>query len=760
LRKLALALTLSLVAATGMFAPPAEAAVGPKIVIIVGAVHGSTDSYRSRGNAAYAEAIKYSSNVIKVFSPNATWSKVKAAMQGANIVIYMGHGNGFPSPYRTTPWPYSQNGFGLNASLGNGDHNNTYYGEHYIGTEVKLAPNAIVLLHHLCYASGNSEPGKAAPSASVARQRVDNYAAGFIKAGARAVIAEGHRGPEGILRALFTTHQTIEQLWRTQSNFHNNVTTFASSRSAGFTAYTDTDSPNGGYYRSMVAMPSTTTDEIVSGGVDTGGDPADFIVPGNAEVTTDGAPLYEETSLQAEPTTTVAAGTRLRVVQRVNASADGGGSLLEVVGLDDGSIAGFMAATDLVPRDSRGPLVLGVDTGIGRFSPNGDGVSDTITVGGRLSENASWRVRFTTNGGSVLAERTGSGRDLEATWDGRVGGTPVGGGTYKYEIRAEDAWGNTPATFGGSFVADLTPPTLASVVPGSDPVEWFSPNGDTVKDTFTLSGAMSEAGSIAVRIRDASDTTVRTFTVNAASGGGTVTWNGKDGAGAVVPDGTYIVRLTPKDTVGNQGAHVTRTVQVVGMLGFVTSSKARIYPQDEDRLAKSTVLSFGLARPATVTWTLRNAADEIVETRYDATPLEAGTWSWTFDGRTPDGTMLPRGTYRSHVVATDGTLTAVHTKTFEMNAFTIRTSTTAPKRGQKVTVTAISAEALSTQPRVYIDQPGKATWSVAMTKTAALTFRATFTLKTGGSAGTVSFTIVARDKDGRKQSTTRSLGLR
>ena len=49
-----------------------------------------------------------------------------------------------------------------------------------------LAPNAVILLHHLCYASGNSEPGKPAPTKTVAKQRVDNYGAGFLKAAASA----------------------------------------------------------------------------------------------------------------------------------------------------------------------------------------------------------------------------------------------------------------------------------------------------------------------------------------------------------------------------------------------------------------------------------------------------------------------------------------------------------------------------------------------------------------------------------------------
>ena len=136
-------------------------------MIVVGATHGATAGYRSNADAAYAEAIKYTSHVTKVYSPNATWTKVKAAVKGANIVIYFGHGNGWPSPYTYDPKYTTKDGMGLNADLnGDGklsDYENKYYGEPYMA-QLALAPNAIVLLHNLCYASGNSEPGGAAPS--------------------------------------------------------------------------------------------------------------------------------------------------------------------------------------------------------------------------------------------------------------------------------------------------------------------------------------------------------------------------------------------------------------------------------------------------------------------------------------------------------------------------------------------------------------------------------------------------------------------
>jgi hypothetical protein len=164
LRKILVALAAILLATLGSVAPgtagTAHAATGVKVAIIVGATHGTTPSYRADANEIYAEAIKYTSNVVRVYSPNATAAKVKAAAAGASILVYLGHGNGWPSPYSYDPKYTTKDGFGLNATAGAGDSNNVYYGEPYIAT-LDLAPGAVILLHHLCYAAGNSEPGQA-----------------------------------------------------------------------------------------------------------------------------------------------------------------------------------------------------------------------------------------------------------------------------------------------------------------------------------------------------------------------------------------------------------------------------------------------------------------------------------------------------------------------------------------------------------------------------------------------------------------------
>lgn len=759
MRKTAVALALILVATLGVAVPSVSAASGdPKVVIIVGATHGVTPTYRARADEAYAEAIKYTSNVVKVYSPYATWAKVQAAVAGASIVIYMGHGNGWPSPYTFDPNYTTKDGFGLNATAGAGDYNNKYYGEPSIAT-LDFAPGAIVLLHYLCYAAGNSEPGNPEPTVSVARQRVDNYAAGFLRAGAAAVLADGHAGPQGYLRSLFTTRQTLEEMWRNQANANGNVVSFASSRTPGATAFQDPNTPTAGFYRSLVVRTTdATTDDVVSGGIaNTGTDPLLLKVPGNAAVTTDGAGLFDVPDTAGEPRATLPAGTRLRLVgQPVQATAEGG-QLVQVQGLDDPGITGFMAASNLSARDSTAPVLRSLSAGA--FSPNGDGVVDKAVLTGRFTESVAWTVRVRDSVDDVLFEQTGSGSTFEATWDGLAAGAVVPDGTYTVSVAGVDAWQNAPARGTRTLVVDTAPSRLTALTPDAATPPWFSPNGDAYRDTVALSATSSESGSLVVRVRGLDGTLLRKWTVPTGTGPTAVTWDGRDLGGRVVPDGTYEIRVSPTDAVGNTGPSGARSVRVIGALRSVATSKALIYPQDKDSLARTTGLSFNLARPMTVTWTLRDAAGKIVDTHRAAVQLPAGTHSWTFDGRTSAGTMLPAGRYTSYVNATDGVLTAAQSISFNALAFVIKPNDSTPGRGQRITITAVSAESLAASPRLYITQPGKTTWSVPMVKSATNTYKATVTLKTGGRSGTVSFKVLGKDAKGLLNRTTKSFPL-
>jgi hypothetical protein len=69
--------------------------------------------------------------------------------------------------------------------------------------------------------------------------------------------------------ALFTTHQEISQLWTADPWSAGHVFSFPSSRTPGYTAMADpsnlTAGTYTGFYRSLVAKPGVTTDDVVAG---------------------------------------------------------------------------------------------------------------------------------------------------------------------------------------------------------------------------------------------------------------------------------------------------------------------------------------------------------------------------------------------------------------------------------------------------------------------------------------------------------------
>jgi hypothetical protein len=239
--------------------------VRPKIAIIVGPVAEYTADYKRFAAQAVAAAKRYRVDIALVETPNATWPRVRAALEGASLVVYLGHGNGYPSPYRSDPWPFSENGFGVNVPGARNNDDHQYFGEYYLRQQVRLAPNAIVILSHLCYASGNSEPGLPEDGQKVALQRVDNYAAGFIASGAAAVVADGRGSPAYYVDSVLSGRGTIASIWRAAATFNNHVTTFKSGRSPGFTGYVDPDTRSTGYYHSLVVRGQTRATDVLAG---------------------------------------------------------------------------------------------------------------------------------------------------------------------------------------------------------------------------------------------------------------------------------------------------------------------------------------------------------------------------------------------------------------------------------------------------------------------------------------------------------------
>ena len=265
-RLVALPVLALIVAFAGLSANPAPtvAATQIKVVIVVGPVEGSTAKYIRHAKEYAALARSYGANVVEVYSPKATWAKVKAAAKGANIFIYLGHGNGYPSPYG----PFSglrRNGMGLNASSGHGNSNVKYYGQTLMKSGLDLATNSVVLLNHLCYASGNSEPGRKLPSKATAKKRADGYATGFLRTGAKAMFATGNGSLSSILFDLFNTDKSVAQIFQSDRSFTGTRDfKFASNHTSWATVWMD-PSGKSRYYHSVVGKLTLTAAQVRAG---------------------------------------------------------------------------------------------------------------------------------------------------------------------------------------------------------------------------------------------------------------------------------------------------------------------------------------------------------------------------------------------------------------------------------------------------------------------------------------------------------------
>jgi hypothetical protein len=162
---------------------PARGATPLKVAIIVGPVGEElTPVYISLGEAAAIAAETRGATVARAYSPDASAEKVLDAVEGANIVVYLGHGVGTPNPYSASPDPATTNGWGLNGPNAIGTHADSwqdgalaYYGETWIAKHAKPAPGWVMIYSNACYAPGASEGFDTLASEEVAAQRVSAY---------------------------------------------------------------------------------------------------------------------------------------------------------------------------------------------------------------------------------------------------------------------------------------------------------------------------------------------------------------------------------------------------------------------------------------------------------------------------------------------------------------------------------------------------------------------------------------------------------
>ncbi len=207
---------------------------------------------------------------------------------------------------------------------------------------------------------------------------------------------------------------------------------------------------------------------------------------------------------------------------------------------------------------SSGPLAFTVDTreataslqaGGTHFSPNGDGIQDTVEIAPDLSVTdsiESAQLEIADASGIVWYRERGRTAIERFAWTGLAGdGKPFPDGEYSVRLAVRYANGTSAAAEGGPITLDTTYPTIEA---STDDL-LFSPDGDGVKDELLIEQASSSEEIWEARFIDQDG-----MAVASASWQGRVAdyrWNGMSDQGTPAADGTYRYQVTATDAAGN-----------------------------------------------------------------------------------------------------------------------------------------------------------------------------------------------------------------
>lgn len=226
------------------------------------------------------------------------------------------------------------------------------------------------------------------------------------------------------------------------------------------------------------------------------------------------------------------------------AAASDGRYRLTLAVLDDAG--NFAPRSWDVLVDGRAPTLAAVATPPA-FSPDGDRTADSTIIRWATDEPARSTIRIYHGTRLVRTLGGGGGTGRAIRWDGRsAAGAKVPDGTYRVRIVVEDAGGNRRTGVVGLRV-DRTAGWLRWAPPAFYPQDL-----DGLARTARVSFKLTRGARTTLTIAAAGGGAMRTVWSNRLQAAGTIrwTWDGRDGAKAMVPPGTYVLVLTARSAYG------------------------------------------------------------------------------------------------------------------------------------------------------------------------------------------------------------------
>lgn len=219
--------------------------------------------------------------------------------------------------------------------------------------------------------------------------------------------------------------------------------------------------------------------------------------------------------------------------------------------------------SNIIVNTERQRVNIGIDTKA--FSPNGDGVKDTVKLYPDLSNTAnlhSLNIEIKNKLGKTVRNFARTTKE-SFYFDGKDdSGKILPDGNYRAIITAKYKNGYVAQAQSPTFVLDTVPPTASVQATSSI----FSPDGDGNLDTVTFAQNFSKEdswiGEIYATNKAGKLTGEPVKTIIIRNSLNEYVWNGRTDSGTAAPDGLYAYRLSGIDIAGNKGYSNTAIVEL------------------------------------------------------------------------------------------------------------------------------------------------------------------------------------------------------
>jgi len=199
------------------------------------------------------------------------------------------------------------------------------------------------------------------------------------------------------------------------------------------------------------------------------------------------------------------------------------------------------------------------------FSPNDDGVKDTLMFNVESEniapEDAVILSVMDNKGNGIVEEKFEGAVPTQWVWNGRdKNGALVNEGSYRFSLTAVDPAGNSSQT----QVDDIVVKTEYEKVSVSPSFRAFSPNNDgyfDLNDIKLFSSSKDGLLDWELDVLNEEDRVVRKY-IGQKDFQETISFDGKDGSGALLPDGLYTLRFRLSYDSGNHPESFYKFVKV------------------------------------------------------------------------------------------------------------------------------------------------------------------------------------------------------